>query len=47
MTISFQLRAALGALILLLAGLLAGAFYVPYELNASANERYVRDVIPL
>lgn len=47
MSIAFQLRVAIGALILLLAAILAAAFYVPYELNAEANDRYVRDAIPL
>jgi two-component system, OmpR family, phosphate regulon sensor histidine kinase PhoR len=42
-----QVRAALGASLIVLAGIVAVALYVPYELNESANERYVEDVIPL
>jgi two-component system phosphate regulon sensor histidine kinase PhoR len=42
-----QVRAALGASLIVLAGILAVALYVPYRLNESANERYVEEVIPL
>ena len=45
--VSAQLRLAIGALLALLLGILAAAFWVPYELNANTNERYVDDVIPL
>jgi two-component system phosphate regulon sensor histidine kinase PhoR len=47
MSVPAQLRAALGILIVLLVAILAAAFYVPYRLNASANEKYVQDAIPL
>ena len=47
MSVPSQLRLALGALLLLLAGILAASFYVPSKLNASADERYVEEVIPL
>src|SRR5712691_8384025 len=46
-TLASQVRAALGAVVVLLLAILAAAFYVPYELNASSNEKYVHDVIPL
>jgi signal transduction histidine kinase len=47
MSVPAQLRAALGILILLLLGILAAAFYVPYKLNSSANQKYAEDVLPL
>ncbi len=47
MSVSAQLRIAIGALMLLIACVLGAAFYVPYKLNAHANETYVDDVIPL
>jgi signal transduction histidine kinase len=47
MSVPAQLRAALGILILLLLGILAAGFYVPYKLNSSANQKYAEDVIPL
>jgi two-component system, OmpR family, phosphate regulon sensor histidine kinase PhoR len=47
MSVAGQLRLALGTLIALLLGILVVAFYVPYELNSSANSKYVEDVIPL
>ncbi|MDQ3823188.1 MAG: CHASE3 domain-containing protein, partial [Actinomycetota bacterium] len=45
--VSAQLRLAIGALLALLLGILAAAFWVPYELNSNTNDRYVEDVIPL
>ncbi|MBD0329097.1 MAG: CHASE3 domain-containing protein, partial [Thermoleophilia bacterium] len=42
-----QLRAALGASIFVLVAILGVAFYVPYELNRTSDERYVENVIPL
>jgi two-component system, OmpR family, phosphate regulon sensor histidine kinase PhoR len=45
--VSAQLRLAIGALLALLLAILAAAFWVPYELNANTNDRYVEDVIPL
>jgi signal transduction histidine kinase len=45
--VSAQLRLAIGALLALLLAILAAAFWVPYELNSSTNERYVKDAIPL
>jgi signal transduction histidine kinase len=47
MTVATQLRLAIGALIAALVAILAAAFYVPHELNESANEKYVEDAIPL
>jgi two-component system, OmpR family, phosphate regulon sensor histidine kinase PhoR len=47
MTVANQLRLAIGALIAVLIAILAAAFYVPHELNESANEKYVRQAIPL
>jgi two-component system, OmpR family, phosphate regulon sensor histidine kinase PhoR len=47
MSVANQLRLAIGALIAVLIAILAAAFYVPYELNESANEKYVRQAIPL
>jgi two-component system, OmpR family, phosphate regulon sensor histidine kinase PhoR len=45
--VSAQLRLAIGALLALLIAILAAAFWVPYELNSSTNERFVDDAIPL
>jgi signal transduction histidine kinase len=45
--VSAQLRLAIGALLALLLAILAAAFWVPYELNSTSNERYVNDAIPL
>jgi signal transduction histidine kinase len=42
-----QVRAALGASLIVLGGILVVALYVPYRLNESAHERYVEDVLPL
>jgi signal transduction histidine kinase len=42
-----QVRAALGASLIVLAGIVATAFYVPYKLNETADKRYVQEVIPL
>lgn len=47
MSVSAQLRLALGALLALFLAILVAAFYVPYELNSTSNERYVNDAIPL
>ena len=47
MSVASQLRLAIGVLILLLAGILAVALYVPWQLQQSATDRYVDDVIPL
>jgi len=47
MSVASQLRLAIGVLILLLAGILAVALYVPAQIYESANEKYVNDAIPL
>jgi two-component system, OmpR family, phosphate regulon sensor histidine kinase PhoR len=47
MSVASQLRLAIGVLILLLAGILAVALYVPAQIYDSANEKYVDDAIPL
>jgi signal transduction histidine kinase len=47
MSVASQLRLAIGVLILLLAGILAVALYVPAQIYESANEKYVEDAIPL
>jgi two-component system, OmpR family, phosphate regulon sensor histidine kinase PhoR len=47
MSVASQLRLAIGVLILLLAGILAVALYVPAQIYESANEKYVDDAIPL
>ena len=48
MSVASQLRLAIGVLILLLAGILAVALYVPAQIYESANEKYViRDFHPL
>ena len=47
MSVASQLRLAIGVLILLLAGILAVALYVPAQIYESANEKYVDDPIPL
>ena len=47
MSVASQLRLAIGVLILLLAGILAVALYVPAQIYDSANEKYVEDAIPL
>ena len=47
MSVASQLRLAIGVLILLLAGILAVALYVPAQIYNSANEKYTKDAIPL
>ena len=47
MSVASQLRLAIGVLILLLAGILAAALYVPLQIYDSANEKYTQDAIPL
>ena len=47
MSVASQLRLAIGVLIALLAGILVLALYVPAQLERSADEKYVDDVIPL
>ena len=47
MTIAAQLRVAIALLIALLLAILLAAFYVPSQLQRSANEKYVEDAIPL
>ena len=47
MTIAAQLRVAIALLIALLVAILLAAFYVPSQLQRSANEKYVEDAIPL
>ena len=47
MTIAAQLRVAIALLIALLLAILLAAFYVPSQLQRSANEKYVQDAIPL
>ncbi len=42
-----QVRAALGAAIIVLAAIVATAFYVPYKLNETSDQRYVQEAIPL
>src|ERR671911_1659870 len=47
MTIAAQLRVAIALLIAALLAILIAAFYVPSQLQRSANEKYVEDAIPL
>ena len=47
MTIAAQLRVAIALLIALLLAILLAAFYVPSQLQRSANEKYAEDAIPL
>jgi two-component system, OmpR family, phosphate regulon sensor histidine kinase PhoR len=47
MSVANQLRLAIGALIAVLIAILAAAFYVPYQLNERANEKYAEEAIPL
>ncbi len=47
MTIAAQLRVAIALLIALLLAILLAAFYVPSQLQRSANAKYVEDAIPL
>ena len=47
MTIAAQLRVAIALLIAVLVAILLAAFYVPSQLQRSANEKYVEDAIPL
>ena len=47
MTIAAQLRVAIALLIAALSAILLAAFYVPSQLQHSANEKYVEDAIPL
>ena len=45
MTIAAQLRVAIALLIAVLLAILLAAFYVPAQLQRSANEKYVEDAI--
>jgi PAS domain S-box-containing protein len=47
MTVAAQLRVAIALLIAVLSAILLAAFYVPSQLQHSANEKYVEDAIPL
>lgn len=47
MTVAAQLRIAIALLVATLAAILLAAFYVPTQLQRSANEKYVEDAIPL
>jgi len=47
MTIAAQLRVAIALLIAALLAILMAAFYVPSQLQRSANEKYVENAIPL
>src|SRR5688572_26560823 len=47
MTVAAQLRVAIALLIAVLLAILLAAFYVPAQLQQSANEKYVEDAIPL
>ena len=47
MTVAAQLRVAIALLIAALLAILLAAFYVPAQLQRSANEKYVEDAIPL
>ena len=47
MTIAAQLRVAIALLIAALLAILLAAFYVPSQLQRSANEKYVENAIPL
>ena len=47
MTVAAQLRVAIALLIAVLLAILLAAFYVPSQLQRSANEKYVEDAIPL
>lgn len=47
MTVAAQLRVAILVLIAALSAILVAGFYVPSQLQRSANEKYVEDAIPL
>jgi PAS domain S-box-containing protein len=47
MTVAAQLRVAILVLIAALTAILVAGFYVPSQLQHSANEKYVEDAIPL
>src|SRR5688500_20285429 len=47
MTIAAALRVAIALLIAALLAILMAAFYVPSQLQRSANEKYVENAIPL
>lgn len=47
MTVATQLRLAIALLIAALSAILLAGFYVPSQLQRSANEKYVEDAIPL
>ena len=47
MTVAAQLRVAIALLLAALLAILLAAFYVPAQLQRSANEKYVDDAIPL
>src|SRR6188508_2050537 len=47
MTVAAQLRIAIALLVATLVAILLAAFYVPAQLQRSANEKYVEDAIPL
>jgi two-component system, OmpR family, phosphate regulon sensor histidine kinase PhoR len=47
MTVASQLRLAIALLVIALTAILLAAFYVPSQLQQSAKEAYVEDVIPL
>jgi PAS domain S-box-containing protein len=47
MTVAAQLRVAIAVLVIALSAILIAAFYVPAQLERSAQEQYVEDVIPL
>jgi two-component system phosphate regulon sensor histidine kinase PhoR len=47
MTVAAQLRVAIALLIAALSAILLAGFYVPSQLQRSANQKYVEDAIPL
>ena len=47
MTVAAQLRVAIALLVIALTAILLAAFYVPSQLQQSAKDAYVEDVIPL
>jgi PAS domain S-box-containing protein len=47
MTVASQLRVAIAVLVIALTAILIAAFYVPAQLERSAQREYVEDVIPL
>ena len=47
MSVATQLRLAIGMLVIVLGAILAAAFYAPYQVQRSAEDKLVEDAIPL